>query len=112
MTKAGFVLFKRCFHETSLKKKLKLIKRDKTFLYNDCGMLSCTKPSLRARSGLDHSFEGDVPNNTRIKTKPEFTLLSAEAFQNHTPNYVDPFGFFLLCFPRLLIKQVQKRLPC
>lgn len=64
-------------------------------------MLSCTKPFLSAGSGLDHSSEGDVPNNTRIKTKQEFALLSATAFQNHTPNCVDPFGFFFLCFPFL-----------
>lgn len=43
-------------------------------------MLSCTKPFLSAGSGLDHSSEGDVLNNTRIKTKQEFALLSATAF--------------------------------
>lgn len=54
--------------------------------------------------------EGDVPNITRIKTKPEFTLLSATAFQNHIPNYVDAFGFFLLCFPLLHLQSKYKNI--
>lgn len=45
------------------KKKLKFIKRDKTLLYNDCWMLSCTKPSLGAGSSLDHSLKWSTPES-------------------------------------------------
>lgn len=100
------------FMKQLLKKKLQLIKRDKTLLYNDCRMLSCTKPFPGAASGLDHSWgwctqQHQNQNQTRI-----YSIVCNSISKSHTKLC----GFFwiilfVLSFPPL-IKQVQKHLPC